>query len=75
MAGSRELFVSRRVCRAYAESGEMEKAPNRNDALKALEARVPDCFAINRSARCSEGSRCPRQPIDQPALVTSAASR
>ena len=24
--------------RAYAESGELEKAPNRNDALKALEA-------------------------------------
>ena len=25
------------LTRAYAESGEMEKAPNRNDALKALE--------------------------------------
>ena len=40
---SSTLNISRRSgepIRAYAASGEMEKAPNRNDALKALEARI-----------------------------------
>jgi len=32
-----EADCQRMINRAYADSGEMEKAPNRNDALKALE--------------------------------------